>query len=68
MDNTGAMMLDLWNEQFPQVQLDSVYPFKSLTTSYWNNSKKLTSTMNTAIKQTIKPNLSNLELKKTKGC
>lgn len=65
MDNTGTMMLDLWNEQIPQVQLGSVYRFTSLSTSYWNNCKKLTPTMNTAIKQTITPDLSNLEFKES---
>ena len=61
LDNTGTMMLDLWNEQISQVQLACVYPFTSLSTSYWNNSKKLTSTMNTAIKQSFQSDLSSLQ-------
>ena len=61
LDNTGTMMLDLWNEQISQVQLDCVYRFTSLSTSYWNNSKKLTSTMNTAIKQSFQADLSSLQ-------
>ena len=61
LDNTGTMMLDLWNEQISQVQLDCVYRFTSLSTSYWNNSKTLTSTMNTAIKQSFQADLSSLQ-------
>ena len=54
-------MLDLWNEQISQVRLDCVYRFTSLSTSYWNNSKKVTSTMNTAIKQSFQTDLSSLQ-------
>ena len=61
LDNTGTMMLDLWNEQISQVQIDCVYRFTSLSTSYWNNSKKLTSTVNTAIKQTFQAELCSLQ-------
>ena len=61
LDNTGTMTLDLWNEQISQVQLDCVYRVTSLSTSYWNNSKKLTSTMNTSIKQTLQADLSSLQ-------
>ena len=61
LDNTGTMVSDLWNEQISQVQLDYVYRFTSLSTSYWNNSKKLTSTMNTAIKQSFQADLSSLQ-------
>ena len=50
LDATGTMTLDLWNEQIAQVQIDCVYRFTSLSTSYWNDSKKLSSTINTAIK------------------
>ena len=38
LNNTATMMLDLWNEQISQMQLDCVYRFTSLSTSYWNNS------------------------------
>jgi len=61
LDNTGTMMLDLWNEQISQVQIDCVYQFTSLSTSYWNNSKKLSSTMNTAIKQSFQADLCSLQ-------
>lgn len=61
LDTTGTMMLDLWNEQISQVQVDCVYRFTSLSTSYWNNSKKLTSTMNTAIKQSFQTDLCSLQ-------
>jgi len=61
LDNTGTMMLDLWNEQISQVQIDCVYQFPSLSTSYWNNSKKLSSTMNTAIKQSFQADLCSLQ-------
>ena len=54
-------MLDLWNEQISQVQIDCVYRFTSLSTSYWNNSKKLSSTMNTAIKQSFQGDLCSLQ-------
>ena len=60
LNNTGTMMLDLWNEQISQMQLDCVYRFTSLSTSYWNNSKNLTSTMHTAIKQSFQTDLSSL--------
>ena len=57
LDTTGTMMLDLWNEQIAQVQIDCVYRFTSLSTSYWNDSKKLSSTINTAIKQSFQPDV-----------
>ena len=41
LDTTGTMTLDLWNEQIAQVQIDCVYRFTSLSTSNWNDSKKL---------------------------
>ena len=47
------MTSNLWNEQIAQVQIDCVYRFTSLSTSYWNDSKKLSSTINTAIKQSL---------------
>ena len=43
LDTTGTMTLDLWNEQIAQVQTDCVYRLTSLSTSYWNDSKKLSS-------------------------
>ena len=65
LDNTGTMMLDLWIELISQVQIDCVYRFTSSSTSYWNNSKKLTSTMNTAIKQSFQADLSSLQFNDT---
>ena len=65
LDTTGAMTLDLWNEQIAQVQIDCVYRFTSLSTSYWNDSKKLSSTINTAIKQSFQPDLCSLQFKES---
>ena len=65
LDTTGTMTLDLWNEQITQVQIDCVYRFTSLSTSYWNDSKKLSSTINTAIKQSFQPNLCSLQFKES---
>ena len=65
LDTTGAMTLDLWNEQIAQVQIDCVYRFTSLLTSYWNDSKKLSSTINTAIKQSFQPDLCSLQFKES---
>ena len=65
LDTTGTMMLDLWNEQIAQVQIDCVYRFTSLSTSYWNDSKKLSSTINTAIKQSFQPDLCSLQFKES---
>ena len=59
------MTLDLWNEQIAQVQIDCVYRFTSLSTSYWNDSKKLSSTINTAIKQSFQPDLCSLQFKES---
>ena len=64
LDTTGTMTLDLWNEQIAQVQIDCVYRFTSLSTSYWNDSKKLSSTINTAIKQSFQPDLCSFNSKK----
>ena len=63
LDTTGTMTLDLWKEQIAQVQIDCVYQFTSLSTSYWNDSKKLSSTINTAIKQSFQPDLCSLQFK-----
>ena len=65
LDTTGTMTLDLWNEQIAQVQIDCVYRFTSLSTSYWNDSKKLSSTINTAIKQSFQPDLCSLQFKES---
>ena len=65
LDNTGTMMLDLWIELISQVQIDCVYRFTSLSTSYWNDSKKLSSTINTAIKQSFQPDLCSLQFKES---
>ena len=65
LDTTGTMTLDLWNEQIAQVQIDCVYRFTSLSTSYWNDSKKLSSTINTAIKQSFQPDLYSLQFKES---
>ena len=59
------MTLDLWNEQIAQVQIDCVYRFTSLSTSFWNDSKKLSSTINTAIKQSFQPDLCSLQFKES---
>ena len=65
LDATGTMTLDLWNEQIAQVQIGCVYRFTSLSTSYWNNSKNLSSTINTAIKQSFQPDLCSLQFKES---
>ena len=52
------MQLDLWNEQITQVQENHAYRFTNLSTSYWNNVKKLTATINTVIKETFDLDLS----------
>ena len=65
LDTTGTMTLDLWNEQIAQVQIDCVYRFTSLSTSYWNDSKKLSSTINTVIKQSFQPDLCSLQFKES---
>ena len=65
LDTTGTMTLDLWNEQIAQVQIDCVYRLTSLSTSYWNDSKKLSSTINTAIKQSFQPDLCSLQFKES---
>lgn len=65
LDTTGTMTLDLWNEQIAQVQIDCVYRFTSLSTSYWNDSKKLSSTINTAIEQSFQPDLCSLQFKES---
>ena len=65
LDTTVTMTLDLWNEQIAQVQIDCVYRFTSLSTSYWNDSKKLSSTINTAIKQSFQPDLCSLQFKES---
>ncbi|CAH3106672.1 unnamed protein product [Porites lobata] len=65
LDTTGTMTLDLWNEQIAQVQIDCVYRFTSLSTSYWNDSKKLSSTINTAIKQSFQPDLCSIQFKES---
>ena len=59
------MTLDLWKEQIAQEQIDCVYRFTSLSTSYWNDSKKLSSTINTAIKLSFQPDLASLQLKES---
>ena len=65
LDTTVTMTLDLWNEQIAQVQIDCVYRFTSLSTSYWNDSKKLSSTINTAIKQSFQPDLCSFQFRES---
>jgi len=49
-DQTSSIQLDLWNEQINQITENNVYRFSNLSTTYWNNVKKLTGTFNTTIK------------------
>ena len=65
LDETKTMQLDLWNEQITQVQENHAYRFINLSTSYWNNVKKLTATINTVIKETFDLNLSLLQSAET---
>ena len=58
---TVMMQLDLWNKQITQVQENSAYQFTSLSTSYWNNVKKLTATINTVIRQSLDVGWCSLE-------
>lgn len=41
MDDTGNLPPDLWNDQIAQVKENEVFRFSKLSSTYWNNQKKL---------------------------
>ena len=61
VDETGGIQLDLWNEQIDQVHENGVYRFTNLSTTYWNNTVKLSSNIHTIIKQAENETLSELQ-------
>jgi len=59
-DKTSSIQLDLWNKQIGQVENKGIYCFINLSSTYWNNTKKLTTTYNTIIKPIVDKSLSEL--------
>ena len=59
-DKTSSIQLDLWNEQIGQIENKGIYYFTNLSSTYWNNTKKLTATYNTIIKPIVDESLSEL--------
>ena len=59
-DKTSTIQLDLLNEQIGQIENKGIYRFINLSSTYWNNTKKLTATYNTIIKPIVDESLSEL--------
>ena len=59
-DKTSSIQLDLWNEQIGQIENKGIYRFINLSSTYWNNTKKLTATCNTIMKPIVDESLSEL--------
>lgn len=62
---TATMQLDLWNEQGNQIKENHAYRFTSLSASFWNNVKKLTTTFNTVIRESVDDELCSLQCSDT---
>lgn len=61
-DATGQIVLDVWNDIISQLQENNVYTFTHLSVRHWNKIRKLTTTVNSVISQTLDLVLENVKL------
>ena len=64
-DNTGQITLDVWNNLIPQIQENKVYKFANLSVRFWNGVRKLTTTTNSVVLETLNPLLEGLQVEDT---
>ena len=61
-DATGQIVLDVWNDIISQLQENNVYTFTHLSVRHWNRIRRLTTTINSVISQTLDLVLENVKL------
>lgn len=61
-DVTGQIVLDVWNNLIPHIKENKVYKFTNLSVRFWNGNRKLATTSQTVISETLNQVLQELQV------